>query len=176
MQRFRSIALILVLLVISKVISAQAVEIEVRLDSLYINSKKVTHQTAIRDLESILGKPDRKFYLANIIWTYDNLGLRIYIGKEDSSDITIALDFKKDNFEFSPKKEFQGVFVINNQKITKKTLIADFEKMGIGFKLSNFDMYNASTGNIRFIFDYFNDRKELEVIEISFKKPAKFMK
>ena len=77
MQKFRIIVWVLALLFINKVISAQSVEIEVRSDSLFINSKKVTHQTAIRDLGSILGNPDRKFNLANFIWTYDNLGLRI---------------------------------------------------------------------------------------------------
>src|SRR6185436_17997039 len=135
-SKIKSKLLVLLLLFFSSIISAQSVVIEVKSDSLYINSKKVTKEITAQYLRSILGKPNREFHLLSTIWTYDSLGLKVYIGKENSSFESISFDFKKENLEFSPAKEFNGKLIINSQAITAKTSIEDFEKMDIGFESS----------------------------------------
>jgi hypothetical protein len=116
-----------------------------------------------------LGNPNREFYKSSTIWTYDSLGLKIYIGKQDSLLETISLDFKKDDFEVSPRKQFNGKLIINSQVVSAKTSIKELEKMEIGLESSNLDWRNASTEYLRLLFDYSKDKKKLEVVEISFK-------
>jgi len=160
---------VLVLLFFSSIISAQSVIIEIKSDSLYINSKKVTKEITLQNLRSLLGNPNREFYKSSTIWTYDSLGLKIYIGKQDSLLETISLDFKKDDFEVSPRKQFNGKLIINSQAVSAKTSIKELEKMEIGLESSNLDWRNASTEYLRLLFDYSKDKKKLEVVEISFK-------
>lgn len=167
---------VLILLFFSSIISAQSIIIEIKSDSLYINSKKVTKETTLQDIRSILGNPNREFDKLSTIWTYDSLGLKIYIGTQDSSLEAFSLDFKKDDLEFSPRKEFNGKLIINSQPVSAKTSIADFEKMNIDFESSITDWYrtvvgwhNASTKYLTLLFDYSRDNKMLEVVEISFK-------
>jgi len=170
-KKKKSQFLFLILFLFSSIISAQSIIIEIKSDSLFINSQKVIKEITTQNLRSILGSPDREFYGLNTIWTYDNLGIRIYISPKDSSLLSIELDFKKDNLDFSPKKTFTGSFIINNIQITGKTSIADFEKMKeIGFKFSVLDMYDASTSYLEMIFDYSRDKEELEEAAISFKE------
>jgi hypothetical protein len=143
--------------------------IEIKSDSLYINSKKITKEITIQDLRLILGNPSREFNKSSTIWTYDSLGLELYIGKQNVSIESISLDLKKDVLDFSPRKEFNGKLIINNQEISAKTSIEDLEKMEIGFESSTLDWHNASTKYLKLLFDYSKDRKNLEVVEISFK-------
>lgn len=157
------------MLLISNKIFSQAIKIEIRSDSLFVNSQIIANRTTPTEVQSIFGKPDRRFSLANIIWTYDQLGLRIYISPEDSS-VSISLDFVKETYEFSPKKAFAGTLIINNKQITKKTSIADFQEIkDIGFKFSVLHMYRASAGELEFIFTYSVEKKQLEGASISFK-------
>ena len=165
-----------ILLFFSSIISAQSVIIEIKSDNLYVNSKKITKATTVEDIRSILGNPDREFDKLSNIWTYDSLGLKIYIGKENSSLEAISIDYIKGDLEFSPRKDFKGRFTINSQAISAKTSIQDLEKMDIGFESSITDWYrtvvgwhNASTKYLKLMFDYSRDDKVLEVVEISFK-------
>ena len=175
-EKIQTIFLVLILLFFSSIISAQTVIIEVKSDSLFINSKKVTKETKVQELRSILGNPNREFDKLSTIWTYDSLGFKLYISNEDSSLESISLDFKKDNLEFSPQEVFSGKFIINNEEILAKTSTTDFEKMNIRFESSISDWYrtvvgwhDASTKYLRFVIDYSKDDKMLEVVEITFK-------
>jgi hypothetical protein len=166
----------LTLLFFSSIILAQAVTIEIKSDNLYVNSKKITKETTVRDIRSILGNPNREFHKLSTIWTYDSLGLKIYIGKEDSSLEAISVEVKKGDLEFSPQKDFNGKLFINSQAISPKTSIGDLEKIDIGFESSITDWYrtivgwhNASTRYLTLLFDYSTGDKMLEVVEISFK-------
>ena len=165
-----------ILLFFSSIISAQSVTIEIKSDNLYVNSKKITKETTVQDIRSILGNPDREFSKLSDIWTYDSLGLKIYIGKKDSSLETISVDYKKGDLEFSPQRDFKGRLIINSQAISSKTSIQELEKMDIGFESSITDWYrtvvgwhNASTKYLILMFDYTRDDRMIEVVEISFK-------
>jgi|SRR6187401_991165 len=175
-KKIKSKLSVFILLFFTSIISAQSVIIEIKSDSLYINSKKVTKEITSQNLRSLLGNPNREFYKLSTIWTYDSLGLKVYIGQQDSSLEAFSLDFKRDNFEFSPRKEFSGKLIINSQAISAKTSIEDLEKMEIGFESSILDWYravvgwhSASTEYLRFLFDYSKDNKMIELVEISFK-------
>lgn len=175
-KKIKSGLSVLILLFFNLAIPAQSVIVEIKSEILYINSKKVTKETTVQDIRSILGIPNREFDKLSTIWTYDSLGLRIYLRTQDSSLETISLDFKKDDFEFSPRKTFNGKFIINNQEISAPTSITEFEKMNIGFESSISDWYrtvvgwhDASTKYLRILVDYTKDNKMLEVVEISFK-------
>lgn len=168
-MEIKSIFLILIVLSFSSTISAQSATFEIKSDSLYINSKKITKKITVQNLRSILGKPNREYMLSSTIWVYDSLGLKIYISKQGSSLEAISLDFKKDTLEFSPRKEFSGKLIINKQAISPATSIEEFEKMEIGFEPSTQDWHNASTKYLRLLFDYSKDKTKLEVVEITFK-------
>jgi hypothetical protein len=175
-KEIKSKLLFSVSLFVSSIVSAQSVSIEIKSDRLYLNSKKITKETTLQDIRSIVGTPNRKFDKLSTIWTYDSLGLKIYIGPQDSSLEAISLDFKKGDLEFSPRKEFNDKLIINSQPISVRTSIADFEKMNIGFESSITDWYrtvlgwhNASTKYLTLLLDYSRDNKILEVVEITFK-------
>ena len=160
--------LLALLLTISSITFGQTIKIDT--NGLFVNSNKITELTTPEYLESILGKPDNKYLKLNTIWTYDNLGLMIYINPADSKLKSISIDFKKKKFDFSPKKIFSGKFIIYGNHVSENTPIVSLKKMNeLTFEQTPFQVYSASTSYLTLIFEYLDNINKLEGVGISFK-------
>ena len=114
-NKCNAIFLSLIFVLICTTISAQKIEVTPK--NLFLNSNKITKFTSSKELRSILGKPDGIFFGVSTIWTYDKLGLRIYLIPKKLLVESVEFDLIKQNFKFSPKKIFTGIFTINNKHI-----------------------------------------------------------
>ena len=168
---FKSNFLFILFCVINTNASAQNIKIEIKSDSLFFNSKKITKECKMSYFQTIVGKSYRTFDGENIVWTYDDLGFRVYFNPKDSALVSIELVFKNaDDLDIQPKKLFLGDLLINNIHVTGGATISDLEKIkDIGIKFSVLNMYRASTSYLDLIFDYSKDRKELDEVAITFK-------
>lgn len=143
--------------------------IEINSNGLFINSNKITSQTKTTYIQSILGAPDRKFLKVNTIWTYDNMGVMIYINPENDKLESISLDFKKENFDFSPASTFSGELLIHDFNISRNTPIVSFMKIPeLTFVNTPFQVYSATTTYLTLTLQYLDDVTKLETIGISF--------
>lgn len=168
-KRHTSKKLLALLLVISTTLSAQ--KIEIKSDFLYVDSKKFTKSTTSKELQSVLGKPDKKFKKISTIWTYDNLGLRIYLNPTTLLVESVEFDFVKGDFDFSPKNVFHGIFTINNSKIINNTSIDELTKIkDINFHHSVLDLYTATTSYITLTFQISDENYKIQWIALSFKE------
>ena len=144
-------------------------KIEINSTGLFINSNKITCQTKTSYIQSILGAPDRKFLKFNTIWTYDNIGVSIYINPENDTLKSISLVFKKGNYDFSPASTFSGELLIHDFNISRNTPIVSFKKIPeLTFDNSPFQVYSATTTYHTLTLQYLDDVSKLEAIGISF--------
>lgn len=145
-------------------------KIEINSNGLFINSKKITSQTSTSNIQSLLGTPDRKFLKFNTIWTYDDIGVRIYINPENGKLKSISLDFKKANYDFSPISTFSGEFLIHGFNISMHTPIVSLKKLPeLTFDNSPFQVYSATTNYLTLTLQYLDDVTQLEAVGISFR-------
>ena len=144
-------------------------KIEINSNGLFINSKKITRQTNTLFIQSLLGTPDRKFLKVNTIWTYDDLGIRVYINPETGDLKSISIDFEKEDYDFSPKKVYSGEMVIFGFYISRNTPIVSLKKIPeLNFEDSPFQVYSASTNYLNLTLQYLEDVTKLEALGISF--------
>ena len=161
--------LVLLSFVTARALLAQTVE--VKSDCLFVNSKKLTNSTTSRELQDILGKPDRTFSKVYTIWTYDDRGLRIYLSPKTLLVHSFEFDLVKDELDFSPKKIFHGVFTINNHSIAKTTSTEDLSKIkDIDFHHSALDLYTATTAYLTLTFEISDDNHQIQNVALSFKE------
>jgi hypothetical protein len=148
----------------------QSAHIEINDSGLYINSKRIEQPVATETLLEVLGKPDRESFLANIIWTYDKLGLRIYIDTAHLSFKTLELDIKNENYSFSPKNVYSGSFNIYGTTISRTTTPAELLKVnGINFHHFLMNSYVGYTDSLILSFNFSENRRELENISVWFR-------
>ena len=148
-----------------------AQNIEVRKEGLFFNSHEIPRSASSKELERIFGKPDRKSTMESTIWTYDNSGLRIYLKPDSLVLESFEFDFIKGEYNFSPKKTFPGVFMVNNNKISKTTSIDALSKINdIHFHHEVLDLYRASTHDLNLVFTISDDNREIREVAISFKE------
>ena len=159
--------LIILILLISTAVFSQ--KIEIADNGLFINSNRITEQTSPLDIQNILGKPDRKYLKYNTIWTYDKLGLKIYIDPSTENLKSISIDFKQKNFDFSPKEIYSGELIIYEFYITKYTPIESLMKIReLKFEESYGQIFSATTSYLTLTLEYFESKYKLEGIGISF--------
>jgi hypothetical protein len=150
-------------------LSAQ--KIEIKSDQLFLDSNKITRKTASKDFLRILGKPDREFSGYNTVWTYDRLGIKVYLKPVQLSFVSLDFDYKRQDEDFSPKKTYAGDFIINGTTISKNPSIHEFQKIDkIDFKYSVLDLYQATTPSLVLTFTYSEETKEFETTAIAFKE------
>lgn len=104
-------------LVFSFVFIGIAQKVDINSNGFFVNRHKITKETTMAAIDSLIGKPDRVSYLANTIWTYDSLGMFLYFAIGDSTLKQIGFDLVKRNLKFSPASPFTGRFVIYDNLI-----------------------------------------------------------
>ncbi len=163
----KKITLLLIAIILT--LSSHGQKVEINSYGLFINSQKITSQTNTAFIQSILGTPDRKFLKINTIWTYDDLGIRIYITPETGNLKSISLDFKKQDYDFSPKNAYSGELIIYGFYISRHTPIVSLKKIPeLNFENTPFQVYGATTNYLKLTLQYLDDVTKLEAIGISF--------
>lgn len=145
-----------------------AQEIEINSDGLFIDSHQIEKNSAPEVLRNVLGQPDRVTSKLSDIWTYDTLGLRIYI--QNSTIRSVSLDFIKEDYDFSPKQTFSGVLKVFKTQITQNTSLNDIRAIdGLQFEDSPFQVYAARSELITLTLQYLESVERLEAIGITFR-------
>ena len=154
--------LIAILLFASQIIYCQNLKIDST--GIYINSKKIT---GILNVVDVLGLPERTNSLINNIWTYDSLGVLLYLEPVSSKLTYITLDFKKHSYKFSPEKLFTGQLSIYGHTVDGNTSPENLIKIKeLNFKPRAINNYTADSFSAQLSFDYFQDANTLEVVHI----------
>jgi len=144
-------------------------KIEINSNGLYINSNKISKQVDPSLIEDILGTPDRISLKFNTIWTYDKLGIRVYIEPNSGKVTSISLDFVKEDYDFSPKNPFSGEMKIYKYYISSMSPFVSVKQIPeLRFESSPFPVYKASTKKLKLIFQYLESINRLEALGISF--------
>jgi hypothetical protein len=100
-----------------------------------INGRSIAVPCERADIEAALGKPDREADMANLILTWDNLGVVAYVRKDVGKvrQITVALD--KDTPKFWPAKPFAGTLTLDGAPVTATTTTDQINAAKTGDKL-----------------------------------------
>jgi hypothetical protein len=143
--------------------------IEIRSDTIFINSKMFTQRTTAKGLQEILGKADRSSTLESTIWTYDALGLRIYLDPATQKITSVEFDLVKGEFGFSPKNIFHGRFAINGRQIDRSSSVAALKQIKeIGFHHTVLDMYQGAIAGATLTFTISDDTHLIDGVAISY--------
>ena len=111
--------------------------IEVKGAVLTVNGTKVSMPCEIIELKKLLGEPDRSIQMANLISTWDKLGVLTYQANEMSEveSLSVVLNTADDtDLDFSPKKTFSGELVIDGVTIKQDISYARINKSKSGAK------------------------------------------
>jgi hypothetical protein len=153
-------------------ISVFAQKIEINYDGFFIDSIHLTKSSDSESIVKVIGQPSRKFlHLAgNIIWTYDNLGLTIYINHRSLRVVNIGISFVREDYEFSPRKKFKGKCILYGQELSKETTLMNLGNIELFHEDPNFHVYVITNLNYRFkVFaTYSYDISELQDIQTEF--------
>ena len=161
------ISLLLLGLASSAICSGQ--KIEISSSGLFINSHRISNDTKPSHIQSILGLPDRKFLLHNTIWTFDDLGIKVYVTPATGELNSISLDFKTDSHDFSPTSTYSGETIIFGYHISAYTPLNSLRRIPeLTFDKDSFiSVYRATGSDVTLIFDYLGDITELNGVSIS---------
>lgn len=138
-------------------------------NGLFLNSRQISKQSPPDSIVSILGSPDRTFALYNTIWTYDDLGLLIYINPNNSTLVEITVTFKKGTYDFSPREIFTGDCILYGFHLKKKTASKRLKKIkDLNIEEPFTQFYQAKTSNLILCFLYLESVASLDLFSVSF--------
>jgi hypothetical protein len=160
-------------LIFSLVFTVTAQKVEVNSKGFFINRHKITRETTMAVIDSLIGKPDRIFLLANTIWTYDSLGLFVYFAPQDSSLKQVSFDLVKRALKFSPATPFAGRFVIHDNLITSAWSLARLKRIkSLKFEENVVYLSPAYTSYVKMYFEFDETKKVLRYagVALEFKK------
>ena len=98
-------------------------------DGLFLNSRKINKDAKPDIVKMILGIPDRISLKMNTIWTYDNLGIMVYLNPEGNSIKQVTLVFEKDDLDFIPNKTFRGKLLLFGNNIFRVTPLSSLKNI-----------------------------------------------
>lgn len=160
--------------IFSFVVTILAQKVEINSNGFFINRQKITKETTMAAIDSLLGKPDRISPLANTIWTYDSLGVFIYFDKDDSALKQVSFDLMKRDLKFSPAIPFTGRFVIHNNLITTAWPLDRMKRIkALKFEGNPVYLNVAYTSYLKMYFEYDEAKTRLRYagVALEFKSP-----
>jgi hypothetical protein len=155
------------------------VTIEISEQGLFLNSKKISLTTDYNEIKSIIGTPTKEKIQStyeieekkqkfgstpNNIYTYDNYGILIYQKAGEKEINSISIDFKKQNYVFSPSTAFSGILKINGVSIDRNTSLTQLKKIeGLLIGESTVKVNSAKFNNhvLTFEFNSYQDKNGL---------------
>lgn len=145
--------------------------IDVGKDGYFINTQKIEYPAARKSLTSILGNDYRVFNGNNTIYTYDQLGLRLYEPPGSNIIQSLYVDFTNGPYKFSSKQPFEGNFKINGYKIDKgftRDSISNIPNLFFDQNGSIEYGYHAVTFNDVTLFFLFTKEGSIKSIDVGF--------
>lgn len=85
----------------------------------------------LKDVEQILGRPDRKFVGEFDIHIWDKLGIFVYCFTDDEMVITLSVALGECEYRFWPKNRMAGKLMIDELEITEMSGTAVLIKAGL---------------------------------------------
>ena len=151
------------------------ITVEVREEGLFMAGKSMTENATLADYEAILGKPDRTAYLINTIYTYDQLGIRLYQNPKEAPIQSVSFDLITANYAFSPKEAFKGVLIVAGRTLGTsfpQSALPAFSEVKIDARDRTlpFPVTKISYGKNSLILEYLRSRQTLEGVSISWLK------
>lgn len=144
--------------------------IDVNKKGIFINSMQVNSKMQFSEIQSLLGVPDKIKIQSkqesdnayqkmgtniNNIYTYDKLGLLIYQKPNTKTISSIAIDFKKQSYSFSPKSTFQGILRINGTVISYYTSLQALKEIpSLSIENSKHRVNSGSFNNYSLVFEF----------------------
>ena len=100
-----------------------------------INGTVIAMPADPEKLFEILGQPTRRAKLANMLHTWDELGLIAYERPGTGKVQTISVALDKQPYKFWPKSLFGGTLIIDGAKVTAQSTIQQInaDKSGVKF-------------------------------------------
>ena len=146
---------LLAFLFLAQILAAPAQKVEVNKNGFYLNHHKIIKQTSMVVVDSLLGKPDRVSTLANIIWTYDKLGIFVYFSPSDSSLKQVNFQLVKRDLSFSPAGVFKGSLVMFDNRITTAWPLARLKRVkSLKFAVGEGYMQRAYASYLKIFFEF----------------------
>ena len=148
------------------------VAIEVREGNLFIEGQLINKQTPLEKYKEILGEPSRREIKANIIYTYDKLGLMIYQDPNTKNIDSLAIQLVKKDYSFSPKSVLCGIFIVQDKVFRVQTSQEslkkyDFLKFTPEERSMRFPVTETKCGNLEIVYVFISNRNQLDEIGIS---------
>jgi len=178
MRRLFLIPLVLVL-VLGLILSGCAkpapapLVVEVDENGLSINKNAFNMDSTLDDYIRVLGFPPRVTELMNTIYTYDDVGIRLYQPPDTNRIISVGIDFSNLSYQFSPRHTFRGVLIVSQLSI-EPTLHSDSLNSIPNLIVEDleFGVYRGTLGSIILHFDYRESRQRLDSLAISFSESS----
>lgn len=126
---------------------AEDVHIAVVHEQVIINGARFSMPMQRKALIRVLGEPDREVKLANVLLTWDDLGLIAYQTPETSKITAFSIALDRQSMEFWPKKLFRGSLRVDAANITARSTIDEINRAKEG---SLFERDNVLTDNFTF--------------------------
>ncbi|MDB5131380.1 MAG: hypothetical protein JWR02_1129 [Mucilaginibacter sp.] len=145
--------------------------IDINKDGYFINEKKIEYPMPLKSLSSALGGDYRVFDGINTIYTYDQLGLRLYEPLGSRIVKSLFIDFVNGSYKFSSKQPFKGSLIINGHKIDKaftKDSVSNIQNLFFDRSSSIKSGYRAVTFNDITLYFIFNEDGNIQSIAIGF--------
>lgn len=116
------------------------------------------HKTpfTLAELVESIGPPDRTAHLANILHTWDRLGIVVYEEGEGAPIGEIRISFQNDMYDFSPKIPFAGTLNYKDIAFNGKSTSADLEAAGLEVDDFSDSSYSVEDGGYTIIADVEN--------------------
>jgi hypothetical protein len=114
--------------------------------TITINGTKLALPVDRKDLLKVLGEPSRETPLANLLLTWDELGLHAY-QRPDSTEVhAISVDLAPKEYKFYPKKLFAGTLQVEGATIGPSSTLEEINRAmkGHTFKKDELGAYTVS--------------------------------
>jgi len=154
--------------------ASERIPIDIHGGTVFLKAHPITRETRVSDYEELLGKPDRVTHLKTTIYTYDDLGILLYQRPGENTVLSITLALATSDFEFYPKRAFDGALKIAGQALgpnTPQTALRNLrearvkidsatEKMQLPFSM-------LTHGDVVLSFTYISSPRQLDSLGIS---------
>jgi hypothetical protein len=98
---------------------------------LGVNGSAIPFPAELENMFKLLGPPSRQYDKSNVIYVWDELGLRGYERPGSGQITSITVSYTDEHYEFSPRMQFRGEVVLPLGVITAKSTVEDLKAVGL---------------------------------------------
>ena len=123
-------------------------EIRVRENGIEIDGNVLSYPLEFGTLVKVIGQPTRSSALANVIHTWDQLGLLAYAQPGSTTIHVLVTAFRPRPFEFWPKRSFSRPLHVADHEIGATTGRTELERAGFGPDLFAAPLWSRQAGPV----------------------------